>query len=65
MVAKAHRNPDSIGYEALFDDYCKAGFGAAAKEIRGYFEVLECMTDKAVKLGKGVLLRRALTSTDL
>ena len=54
MVAKAHRNPDSIGYEALFDDYCKAGFGAAAKEIRGYFEELECMTDKAVKLGKGV-----------
>ena len=54
MVAKAHRNPDSIGYEALFDDYCKAGFGSAAQEIRRYFEELERMTNKAVEFGKGV-----------
>ena len=54
MVAKAHRNPDSLGYEVLLDDYCRAGFGPAAQEIRSYYDALERMTDKAAELGKGV-----------
>ena len=55
MLAKAHRNPDSVGYEDLLDDYCKAGFGPAAREIRSYYDTLERMTDKAAELGNGVL----------
>ena len=54
MVAKAHRNPDSVGYEALLEDYCRAGFGPAAQYVRSYYDALERMTDKAAELGKGV-----------
>ena len=53
MTAKAHRNPDALSYDDLADDYCQAGFGAAAKEIRAYFDALEEMCNRAAKLGKG------------
>ena len=53
ITAKAHRNPDAISYDDLVDDYCQAGFGAAAKEIRAYFDALEDMCNRAARLGKG------------
>lgn len=53
-VAKAHRNPDHIGYDDLVDDYCRAGFGSAAKTVRAYFDALEQMADEATKCGKGL-----------
>ena len=54
LTAKAHRNPDEIGYDDIVDDYCKAGFGAAAADVRMYFDALERMTDRATQLGKGI-----------
>lgn len=28
FTARAHFNPDRLGYDALLDDYCEAGFAA-------------------------------------
>ena len=53
MAAKAHRNPDVLSYDDLLDDYCQAGFGNAAADVRAYFDALEKMGDSAAKLGKG------------
>ena len=50
MSSKAHRNPDAIGYDDLLDDYCQAGFGKAAQEVRSYFDALEKMCDKAAAM---------------
>ena len=50
MSAKAHRNPDAISYDDLLDDYCQAGFGKAAQEVRAYFDALEKMCDKAAAM---------------
>jgi hypothetical protein len=53
-TAKAHRNPDETGYDDIVDDYCAAGFGAAAADVRSYFDALERMVDRATELGKGL-----------
>ena len=53
MAAKAHRNPDALSYDDLLDDYCRAGFGAAAAEVRAYFDALEKMCDAAAALASG------------
>lgn len=46
VVARLHWNPDQdVG--ALVDDYCKAGFGPAAKSVRRYFDGLEALLDEA------------------
>ena len=50
FTAKAHFNPDRLGYDALLDDFCEAGFAAAAKPVRTYFDALERATDAAAKL---------------
>ena len=53
MAAKAPRNPDALSYDDLLDDYCRAGFGAAAAEVRAYFDALEKMCDAAAALASG------------
>ncbi len=46
-LAKAHLNPLRQSYDAIVDDYCRAGFGRAAGHVRRYFDALEEMTDAA------------------
>ena len=40
MTAKALMNPRRLDYDAHLDDYCRAGFGSAAADIRDYFGYL-------------------------
>ena len=49
IACKAHFNPDRLDFESLFDDYCKAGFGAGWKAVREYFELVERACDKAAR----------------
>lgn len=46
VVARLHWNPQQ-DVDAIVDDYCQAGFGAAAKSIRRYFDGLEALMDEA------------------
>ena len=46
VVARLHWNPDQ-DVDALVDDYCKAGFGPAAKSVRKYFDGLEALMNEA------------------
>ncbi len=46
-LLKAHWNPDRLSYDDIFDDYCKSGFGPAAKEVKAYWSLLEKLTDQA------------------
>lgn len=49
ITAKAHFNPDRLDYDSFADDYCRAGFGAAAAEVRAYFDDLERAHEVAAK----------------
>jgi len=52
VVARLHWNPEQ-DVDALVDDFCRAGFGPAAKPVRRYFDRLETlMNDTAAKKGK-------------
>ena len=52
VVARLHWNPEQ-NVDALVDDYCKAGFGPAAKSVRRYFDRLEALlNESAAKQGK-------------
>ena len=44
VTTKAHFNPDRLDFETFADDYCRTGFGAAAKDIRAYFDAVERAT---------------------
>lgn len=46
VVARLHWNP-AQDVDALVDDYCKAGFGPAAKAVRRYLDGLEALMDEA------------------
>jgi len=46
VVARLHWNPEQ-DVDAIVDDYCKAGFGPAAKSVRRYFDGLEALMDEA------------------
>src|SRR5262245_41948194 len=46
VVARLHWNPEQ-NVDALVDDYCRAGFGPAAKSVRRYFDGLEGMMNEA------------------
>ena len=52
-LAKAHRNPDHLGYDDVVADYCSAGFCKAAGVVGEYFAALEKMTDEGVAAGRG------------
>ena len=49
MSAKAQFNPDRLDFDSLVDDYCLAGFGPAAKQIRAYFDAVERFTMAAAE----------------
>ncbi|MEM7602084.1 MAG: DUF4838 domain-containing protein [Verrucomicrobiota bacterium] len=40
VLTKAHWNPNAVDFDALVNDYCRAGFGPAAGPIRDYFSAL-------------------------
>ncbi len=46
VVARLHWNPEQ-DVDALVDDYCRTGFGSAAKSVRRYFDGLEALLDEA------------------
>jgi hypothetical protein len=46
VVARLHWNPEQ-DVDALVDDYCRAGFGPAAKSVRRYFDRLEALLNEA------------------
>ena len=58
VLARTLLNPDCLDYDALLDEYCEAGFGPAAAEIRAYFYELERVTDKAARRTPGRDRRR-------
>lgn len=45
--AKGLLNPDRLDFETIADDFCRAGFGSAAREMRAYLDALVEMGDKA------------------
>ncbi|MCX7044297.1 MAG: DUF4838 domain-containing protein [Candidatus Sumerlaeota bacterium] len=45
VLAKLHWNPD-LKVDELIDDYCRAGFGPAAKEAKRYLARIEQLTDR-------------------
>ena len=53
-VAKGLVNPDALAYDVIYADYCRTGFGRAAREVRAYFDALEKLTRDAPKSGKGM-----------
>ena len=50
LTTKAHFNPDHLDFETLADDYCRHAFGAAAKDVREYFDLGEQASTAAAKL---------------
>lgn len=44
ILARLNYNPD-LNVDAIFDDYCQAGFGAASGNIRQYFKRVMALTD--------------------
>ena len=46
VVARLHWDPEQ-DVSAIVDDYCRAGFGPAAKSVRRYFDGLEALTAEA------------------
>ncbi len=46
VVARLNWNPEQ-DVDAIVDDYCRAGFGPAAKSVRRYFDGLEALMDEA------------------
>jgi hypothetical protein len=46
VVARLHWDPEQ-DVDVLIDDYCRAGFGPAAKSVRRYFDRLEALMDEA------------------
>src|SRR5262249_44554519 len=51
VVARLHWNPEQ-DVDAIVDDYCKAGFGPAAKSVRKYFDGLEALLNEAAAKDK-------------
>ena len=54
-LLRAHWNPDRLDYDAVFDDYCRSGFGPAAEPVKAYFQKLEELTDQAAAAGRPYL----------
>jgi hypothetical protein len=46
VVARLHWDPEQ-DVDALVDEYCRAGFGPAARSVRRYFDGLEAVLDRA------------------
>ena len=52
-LAKAHLNIDRHSYDDVFEDYCRSGFGAAAADVKEYFNRLEEQTGRAAAAENG------------
>ena len=50
ITTKAHFNPDRLDFETFAEDYCRHAYGAAAKDIREYFDLGERASTTAAKL---------------
>lgn len=50
ITTKAHFNPDRLDFETFADDYCRHGFGAAAKEVREFYDLGERASTAAARL---------------
>ena len=48
VVARLNWNPD-LDVDTLIDDYCRSGFGPAARSVRRYFDRLEALLDESAK----------------
>ena len=48
LVARLNWNPDQ-NVDAIIDDYCRSGFGPAARSVRRYFDRLEALLDESAK----------------
>ncbi|MBN1671496.1 MAG: DUF4838 domain-containing protein [Kiritimatiellae bacterium] len=59
VLAKAHWNPNQLDYDAIVEDYCRAGFGPAADAVAAYFAALEKMTDRAAAQKTGLMRQYA------
>jgi hypothetical protein len=51
VVARLHWNPEQ-DVDSLVDDYCRAGFGPAARSARRYYDRLEALMDEAARKAK-------------
>ncbi len=49
MTAKALMNPERLSYDDLLDDYCRAGFGKGASDIKAYFAYLAAVSDEVAR----------------
>ena len=49
VTTKAHFNPDRLDFESFAEDYCRTGFGAAAGDVRAYFDEIEKADEAAAK----------------
>ena len=54
MIAKAMVNPDRLDYRTVAADWCRCGFGAAAREIGEYMVELERLFFAAADIAQGV-----------
>ena len=50
MTARGHLNYDRLSYDAILDDYCRAGFGKAAPAMKRFFLAVEAMTDETAEV---------------
>jgi hypothetical protein len=62
VVARLNWDPDAK-VDAIVDDYCRAGFGPAAKTVRAYFDRLEAITNEIA--AKQATRREQLTAEQL
>ena len=49
VICRSALNMDRLPYDAILDDYCSSGFGAAAAPVRDYFAAVEGMTAAAAQ----------------
>jgi len=50
ITTKAHFNPDRLDFETFADDYCRHGFGSAAKAVREFYDLGERASTEAARL---------------
>lgn len=50
ITTKAHFNPDRLDFETFAEDYCRHGFGPAAKAVREFYDLGERASTEAARL---------------
>ncbi len=53
VLARLLWNPDA-SVDAILDDYCQAGFGAASKDVRHYLDRIEALTNQIATQELGI-----------